>query len=173
MINLLPYKEKKIIERMTIIRMVHTTIKGVGALLFILAILLVPTLLTINSRFTLANDQIKLVQKNSMIPSDIDLTTLEQRAVAAQAKLASTPRTPPTQYIALIKEATPPGIVIRQFGTEDGLLFQVSGVSENRELLQSFIAVLQANGQVATVDNPVSNFIKNKNGEFKLSISFK
>jgi hypothetical protein len=53
------------------------------------------------------------------------------------------------------------------------ICLRVFGTAESREVLQDFINKLESNERISLVDSPVSNFIKNKNGSFKLTISFK
>lgn len=173
MINLLPYKEKKSIERVRGIRMAQAI--SIAFLILILAggVLLIPTFITINSRFAIATTQIKTLERDGSITTDVDLSTLEKRAKTIKDKLALPAVLEPTEYIDLVKASTPIGITLTRFTTDDGVLLEVFGVAQSRELLQSFIASLEKNPKVALVDSPVSNFIKNKNGTFKLTVSFK
>ncbi len=173
MINLLPYKEKKSIERVRSIRMAQAVSIALLILIITGGILLIPTFITINSRFTIATNQIKTLERDGSITTAVDLSTLETRASAIKDTLALPRVVEPTEYIDLVKDTTPNGITLTRFTTDDGLLLEVFGVAETRELLQSFIVSLEKNPKVALVDSPVSNFIKNKNGTFKLTISFK
>lgn len=173
MINLLPYKEKKSIERVRGIRIAQTITFGVIVLVVISGVLLVPTLITINSRFAIANTQMSMLQKDGVIASDLDLSTLEKGASLVREKLSAIPAVQPTVYIALVQSLVPKGVTVDRFGTDDGALLEVFGASDTRETLQGFIHSLQADPRVALVDSPVSNFIKNKNGTFKLTVSFK
>ena len=173
MINLLPYKEKKSIERIRFVRMVQAVTMALLLLIIISFVLLVPTWITINSRLNIVSNQVASLEKNGMIATSVDLASLEGRVASIKSKLAAPTQTSPTEFVNIIRALTPAGITINRFTTEDGVLLEVFGVSQNRELLQSFIAALGADSSVAMIDNPVSNFIKNKNGTFKLTISFK
>ena len=173
MINLLPYKEKKSIEKIRFVRMVQAIIIAFFLLVLISFVLFVPTWVTINSRLSIASNQISSLEREGMITSGVDLASLEKRVFSAQSKLASPLKSSPTEFINTVRALTPTGITINRFTTEDGIALEVFGISQNRELLQAFITALSANESVATIDNPVSNFIKNKNGTFKLKILFK
>lgn len=173
MINLLPYKEKKTIERIRGIRMAQAVTIAFFIVILAGGVLLIPTLITINSRFAIATTQIKTLEHDGSITTDVDLSTLDTRSRIVKEKLALPISMEPTDYIELVRSSVPLGITLTRFTTDDGVLLEVFGVAQNRELLQTFIASLEANPKVALVDSPVSNFIKNKNGTFRLTISFK
>jgi hypothetical protein len=173
MINLLPYKEKKIIKKIRQIRLVRTVIYGCIGFCIVAGILLVPTILTINSRFSLANKQVSSLEKSGAMASSIDIATLEKRAKQASLKLSIASVVEPTEYIALVKSHETSGIVINRFASTASSFLEVSGVAKDRESLQAFIILLQKDPRIALVDSPVANFIKNKNSAFTLSVSFK
>lgn len=173
MINLLPYKEKKIIERVRTLRLLQISIMGVICLALVSVVLLIPTLITINSRFNIFSKQITTLQQSGMIASAVDLASINQRAQRAQAKLSIPKEKQPTDYIDMVRSVVPRGIVVDRFVIGNDKLLEVSGIADNRELLQSFIKVLEADESIALVDSPVSNFVKSKNSEFKITISFK
>lgn len=173
MINLLPYKEKRSIEKIRTIRLVATSILGFICVVVVGVVLLIPTFITINSRFSITKKQISDLQKNSSITTDIDLVSFGKRISNIESKLSLPEKNQPTMYFDVTKSLVPSGIVINQFLTIDDNRISVSGVVDNREILQSFIKALESNEKVSSVDNPVSNFIKNKNSVFALTIAFK
>lgn len=173
MINLLPYKEKKSIEHIRTIRLLNTGIVGFIAAVIVAAALIIPTLVTINSSFSLTTKQIENLQKQNSITSDVDLASLKQRVLVANSKLATSTTVQPTEYLDIIKKLIPKGISVNQFSTSGTLGIKVSGIAENREILQSFIKILESSDKISSVDSPVSNFIKSKNSDFILTISFK
>lgn len=173
MINLLPYKEKHSIEKIRTIRLVVASILGFICVVIVGAILLVPTFITINSRYSITKKQISDLQKNSSITTDVDIASFEKKVSLISSKLSSPKKNQPTMYFDVARSLVPQGISVTQFITIDSNRITVSGVADNRESLQSFIKALEANENIASVDNPVSNFIKNKNSVFSLSISFK
>lgn len=173
MINLIPYKEKKSVERIRFVRMVQTIVMAVFILVMISFVLLIPTWITINSRLNITSEQISSLERDGMITSSFDLASMERRANEAQGKLAAAEAVSPIRNISIIQSIVPKGIIVNRLVTEDGSSLEVFGVSESRELLQEFISTLSANEAVSTIDNPVSNFVKNKNGTFKLKVLFK
>ncbi len=173
MINLLPYKEKRSIERIRNIRIAQTVISGTIILIIVCAVLLVPTLITINSRFAIATTQMTALERDGMMASDIDLTTLQTRAQTVKEKLAVETGISPTARIESIRAVAKSGITINRLTTEDGMIIEVFGVAQSREALQAFTTAINALPNIAMVDSPVSNFIKNKNGMFRVVVSFK
>ncbi len=173
MINLLPYKEKKSIEHIRMVRMTRTVFFGCTILILMAGALLVPTLITINSRFSIATNQIAILQRDGTLVSSIDLATLEKRARVASSKLAAPIVPGPTEYIALIEKDAPVGIVINRFATSDTGGLSVYGLSINRAILQSFVKTLESDSKVASVDSAVSNFVKATNSPFTITVTFK
>jgi Tfp pilus assembly protein PilN len=173
MINLLPYKEKKSIERIRSIRLVRTVVAGFIVVFVVAGALLFPTFVTINSRFSIATNQIKNLEREGAIASDIDIASLQARAQAVQAKLSIPPITEPTAYVEIVKSIAQSGITIDRFSYQETKNLEVSGVAQTREGLQSFIKNLEANEGVASVDSPVANFVKSKNSAFRINVLFK
>ncbi len=173
MINLLPYKEKKSIERIRMIRIIQAVVVGMAVLIVVSAILLIPTLITIRSRFSIASNQISALESGGSLASDVDLSVLESRAKSVRDILAIPEKPQVTDYIDIVRSIVPSSVTIERFSSENENLLEVFGTAESREILQDFINKLEAQESIALVDSPVSNFIKNKNGSFKLTISFK
>jgi Tfp pilus assembly protein PilN len=173
MINLLPYKEKKIIKKIRQIRLARTVVYGCIGFCIVAGLLLVPTILTINSRFSLTNKQVSSLEKSGAMASSVDIAALEKKAKQASLKLSIASTVEPTEYIDLVKSHETVGIVINRFASTTSAFLEVSGVARDRESLQTFISLLQKDPRIAIVDSPVANFIKNKNSVFTLSISFK
>jgi hypothetical protein len=173
MINLLPYKEKKSIEKIRGILFARTIAAGFVFVAFAAIVLLIPTIVTINSRFNIVTSQIKSLENSGSIASDVDIASLVNRAQISQSKLFIPEIVQPTQYIDLVKSIIPNGIVVDRFVVDVDKNLAVSGTAQSREILQLFIKNLEQNDKVASVDNPVSNFIKNNNSLFKITISFK
>ncbi len=173
MINLLPYKEKRSIEKIRTIRLVTTSLFGFVCIVIVGMVLLIPTFITINSRYSITKKQISDLQKASSITTDVDLNSFGNRVRGVDSKLASTLGTQPTAYVDIIKGLVPKGVLVNQFSASSAPSVSVSGVVDNRETLQSFIKVLESDGRIAAVNSPVSNFIKSKNSDFMLTITFK
>lgn len=173
MINLLPYKEKKSIERIRFIRFIKTIVAGFAGVFLIAGLLLFPTLITINSRFAIATNQIKSLENEGAIVREVDISSLENRTRVASIKLSNKTETQPTEYIESVRGVSPGGISIDRFAVTKEKTLEVSGIAKSREVLQTFIKNLEAKPEVSKVDSPVSNFIKSTNSLFILTIIFK
>jgi hypothetical protein len=173
MINLLPYKEKKSIEHIRMIRMIRTVFFGCTVLILMAGALLVPTLITVNSRFSIATNQINILQRDGTLVSSIDLAALEKRARTVSTKLAAPHVVGPTEYVAFVESDIPAGITVNRFATADTGGLSVYGVSSSRGVLQSFIKSLESDSRVASVDSAVSNFVKATNSPFTITVIFK
>jgi hypothetical protein len=173
MINLLPYKEKRSIEHVRLLRIVRTVFLGFIILIGMAGVLLVPTLLTINSRFRIATDQIASLERDGTLVSSVDLATLQKRARSVGAKLATPPASGPIEYVSVIRDTVVPGVTINRFATTEGGALAVYGTASTRSVLQSFIKVLESNTRVLAVDSSVANFVKATNSPFSITITFK
>lgn len=173
MINLLPYTEKKFIKRIRFLRVVNTVFAGIIGLFWVVALLLLPTLLTITNRFRLINAQMETLVRDEKIVSDVDSAALEKAAQVVEQKLIQTPKTTPLVYVDTITESAPRGVLITKVSLNTTTVVDVFGTSPNRESLQAFIASLEAQPSVERVDNPLSNLVKTKEGTFKITVGFK
>lgn len=146
-----------------------------GATLLVMSgiVLLFPTIVTINSRFSIATNQIESLQRDGTLVSSIDLATLQKRAQVVSQKLVASPGVQPTEHIALAQQLTPPGIDINRFATTDAGGLALYGTAATRGVLQSFIKALESDTHVALVQSDVSNFVKASNSPFTLTVSFK
>lgn len=173
MINLLPYKEKKIIERILFMRLVNTVLVGTVFILFIIAVLLMPTFIMIRNRYTLASNQITSLVQDEKIVSDADITKLEKEVQGVKQKLIQTSGKNPMIYAKVLQSSVPTGLFITQISSGKTPAVTVVGTSQNRELFQTFITTLQSDPLVDYIDNPLSNLVKTKNGDFKITVTFK
>lgn len=173
MINLLPYKEKKLVERVRFIRLIKTVCVGFIALLLVVVVLLVPTFLTIDHRYKLASDQVTMLVKNEKMVSDVDVAVFQKDVERVEQKLSQRAAVNPLDFIATVRALVPKGVEIERLSATGGMILEVYGVASSRETLQAFIDTLQTSPTVAMVDNPLSNLLKTKEGDFKVTITFK
>lgn len=173
MINLLPYKEKKSIEKIRFLRMLNSVIIAILFLIVASLLLILPTWLTINSRFSLINNELKSLEKKGMISNEIDIGSLLSRSQKAKQKLVSGGEKSNIYLINLLKSLAPKGITIDRLSLADEKSIEIFGVFASRESLQSFTSSLSRQAEVSSVDSPVSNFVKNKNGTFRLTVFLK
>ncbi|MCC7160815.1 hypothetical protein IT399_03820 [Candidatus Nomurabacteria bacterium] len=173
MINLLPYKEKKSIEKIRNIRFAQLVVLGLFFVCIAAILLLLPTFMSINYRYSLELKQMSKLEQSGMVSSDIDLPDLARRAKIAENKLSSIEVAGLTEHIDLLETLIPKGILVSRIISLESKSLEVSGVATNRDTLQKFLEILRKNQKISSVDSPVSNFIENKNSPFKISILFK
>lgn len=173
MINLIPLKQKKQIKKLQMVRMINTVLLGVILILVVGALLVLPTLFTVESRFDLTKERITVLEKEGALPSDVNIESLTSRAKKVQSKLTVKEKKTPLEYIATIESARPPLVVVQRFSISKPLLVEVFGTAPDRETLQLFVTTLKNNSSIALVDNPVSNFVITKDKSFKITVSFK
>jgi Tfp pilus assembly protein PilN len=175
MINLLPYNQKKLIERIRLIRVAAVTIGAMILLTIAGGLLFMPTLMTINSRFALAQSEIAVLEAEGVVTGERDIAALQARTATALRQFAAPLGVPPTTYIDTIRSQADGGISLSGFTRVEGLdpTMLVIGVAANREALKRFIASLQAQPNVTSVDSPITNYVKNKDSDFTITIIFK
>jgi hypothetical protein len=176
MIDILPRNQKKIIKKIRLLRMINTFIWIGIILVFIGVVLFLPTLITINSRYDIAEVQMKKLEESGAIIKAVDIASLETRTRLLLTKLGATLSVSPVDYIAFVKNMTPTTITLKGFnmGSSNAVpTLDVSGISKTRQDLQQFVDTIKANPKVALVDSPVSNFVKSTDNEFKITITFK
>lgn len=175
MINILPYKYKKNVHRLRILRIATTTIWMLILLVGVAGLLLLPLLITIDSRFAIVQKQILMLEKSGAVINPVDVVSLQSRATVLLSKLATPMPPAPTEYVALARSSDKAGVILSGFSMESGAspILELSGVASNRESLQKFIAVLEKDERVLKVESPVSNFVKSNNSPFRLRVTFK
>ena len=176
MINLLPYQEKKIVERMRVLRVINVTVFIAILLVIAAALLLLPTLVTINSRYELAQQQVSLLEKEGVVANPVDVQNLENRTKELVAKLAVPEEVSPTEYVEIITSTANASIMLTTFSfahSEEAPTLSVAGVATSREALQSYVSKLQSHESIASVDSPITNYVKNKDADFRITVVFK
>jgi hypothetical protein len=173
MINILPYKQKKLIDRLRILRVVTTTLWAVIFLVGSAMLLLVPLLVTTNSRFAITEEQIRHLEQSGIVISPVDVASIRERTNALLAKLAASLPPSPTEYVAVVRGVQGPDITISGYsmGSSEPRL-EIVGTAATREGLQRFIATLEKHQRVASVESPVSNYVKRTNSSFTITVVF-
>lgn len=173
MINLLPYKEKQLVSKIRTLRLLSSVFMAICFALIVSGLLLFPTLITTNARLVIANNQIASLQGEVGIKSAVDIKSIETRAKVVQSKLSIAVDMQPSDYIEIVRSVEQKGVTITRYVMAEPKLLEVSGSIESRESLQSFIDLLQRKQNIQSIDNPVSNFVKNGNSPFKITVLFK
>lgn len=175
MINLLPYTEKKDIERMRVVRMVIVAFVSLIVLVLILCALLMPTIFTINSRYTLWQGEITRLERAGAAVSAESMTESITRTELVQKDFVGSATLSPTDTITVARSIAPTGIKFSGFSFVAGVehTLSIQGIVTTREVLQSYVDALQKQSRVVIVDNPVTNYLKQRDNEFTLTVTFK
>ncbi len=174
MINLLPYEEKKIIKSIRKLRILTVVFWGMTILMIIALFLLLPTIFTVNSRYSIVDNQIKKLKEGGSIIDASDIENLNNRITNLDQKLNMETILSPSFYINYIKTLTPKGVIITSFDMDNkNLTLKVEGIYISRVQLQDFLEFLRSSNLIESVDSPLSNFVKNENGSFYLLIKLK
>lgn len=175
MINILPYNHKKMVDRLRTARVVTITLWAYILLVIIAGLLLLPLSVAIDSRFSFANNQIAQLEREGIAVKDVDIAALEARTKTLLEKLAAPLRPSPLVYIDIVRSHASGGISLNGYAIEagEGLVLKVAGTAASRETLQRFVAALQKEERIASVESPVSNYVKSAESPFSLTIMFK
>jgi Tfp pilus assembly protein PilN len=175
MINLLPYRERKVIERVRMLRAASSTLGALIVLTIVGGLLFLPTLMTINSRHALAEDQIALLEQEGIVASAVDIANLENRANMLVSKFAAPTGIAPIDRVITLRRLVTNGISLTGFvlDTTDQRLIQINGIAASREALQVFVGTLEEEGSISMVDSPITNYVKSKDNEFTIKVTFK
>ena len=175
MINILPYKEKKAIKRLRFFRMATVSLWAGSMLVASASLLFWPTLITVNSRFNLISGQMQKFESSGIVTKPVDVLNLEYRTKTIATKLAATVPPVPTYYIAQVKKHLISGVTLSGFTLDPATspTLTIVGTAGTREQLQAFIAELKKDAIFATVNSPVSNFVKNSQSQFTVVVTFK
>ncbi|HSE56903.1 MAG TPA: hypothetical protein VLB02_02355, partial [Candidatus Paceibacterota bacterium] len=136
-------------------------------------VLIIPSFISVNLRHRLASEQYAAIAESGSFASDEDLAATA--AAIALLKSAYAADSTFSVLAALDAIVPPPGITITNISmaSREGRSIEFSGISRDRATLQQFIAAAEVSAAVASGDHPVSNFVKNQNGEFKITVRFK
>ena len=175
MSNILPHDYKAKVWKLRALRLIIVIIFAVTSLGAAGLLLLIPTLMTVDSRYSIANSQVKRLEDAGAIADPARVSSLGARTGVLVQKLASTLAVPPSDHLAVVRERTVSGITLTGFTMTDAssLSATVSGIALNRQSLQNFVTSLANDERVAVVDSPVSNFVKNSNSQFTVVVTFK
>lgn len=175
MINLLPYKEKKMLGRIWRLRMAIVVFVACILLEGIAGLLFFPTWLLVTNRYDFFQKQIASITSQQNFFSDADLNILDHTALTLEKKLTGTIGNDPTAYVKIIQSLTPAAVVVNKYSIGDTTnpVLQILGTAKTRNDLEGFVKELQASPSVASVDSPISNYVKNVNADFSIIVTFK
>ncbi len=156
-------------------RIVTVVLWAAILMLVISALLLLPTVHTIQSRAVITNEQMARLEQSGVITKAVDVIDLQKRARVMKEKLAAQLPVPPMEYVERIRAYEDSGIKMTGYkiNSADKPILQIYGVAMTRQTLQRFIAALQADPTIQTVDSPVTNFVKSTQSSFMITVTFK
>jgi hypothetical protein len=175
MSNILPYHHKKFIHQIRVLRLATATMWSLVILVVAAGLLLVPQLVVVHSHYSIALEQIAQLERAGAVVDPVDIAALETRVAALSTKLAAPVLPVPTTYIAKVRAVTVSGVTLSGFSTDEGAAaptLKVSGTSASREALRGFVEALEKTEGVASVDSPVSNYVKSVSSPFQISVTF-
>jgi hypothetical protein len=174
MIDILPYSQKVVIKRIRTMRIITVVLWAIILLLGATALLFLPTLQTINSRYSITTAQMDHLEQSGVIIKSADVVSFERRLVVIKNKLALKTPPAPMAYVERIRTYAQ-GIELTGYtiNSADKPIVQVRGVASTRQALQQFVTALQNDTTIAVVDSPIANFVKSNQGSFTLTVTFK
>ncbi len=173
MINLLPYNKKAAIKRTLRLRVINATLVFLLFLVAVGVLLMIPSFVSVNLRYSIAKNTYTTLSEGATFANEADITAVT--ADIERLKRAYGNQDTFSVLAALDTVTIPPGITVTNIAMESTQKRSISfsGISRDRATLQQFIASLHQEDAVASVDNPVSNFVKNQNGQFTVLVQFK
>lgn len=175
--NLVPHSKTKLFRREYFIRLVTVSFILAALFFFIQCILLLPSYIYETQAVSSNTDRLSRLSADLATTEDQQVQTrlaaLQTEATHLQS-LGTAPSASATIKAVLLVPR--PGIVLSGFSftppTETAGTMQVSGVAGTREQLRSFDAALAALPFVKAADLPISNYAKESNIPFTITLSF-
>lgn len=169
MLHLLSESQKKVVRREYFYRLLILWLCFSAVLIFAVIIFLLPSYFLSVSKWKLTEERsAALAQSGSEEVKGLSDTLRETERKLSLLKNTGVPASIYGLFVSVIRDASPT-IRFYNFQYEPGKLL-VSGTSENRESLLAFQKRLKAEPIFSSVDLPVSNFVREKDIPFTISI---
>lgn len=141
----------------------------------IMFILLSPTSVFVNTKLTQIQKLSVYLGEGDMNKLNTSISALQNKVTFLDGKLANQNLPDPIGTINTVMNQVTKGIVLNTYAVSDSSqkAVTITGVSETRSDLENFTQTLRTMPGVATVDSPISNFVKNTKNEFTITIVFK
>lgn len=179
MLNLLPKEQKNVLRKEYTNRLVVVWLGAIIAVLVISLVLLAPSYFLTKVRANEATAELenaKQILAAKLPPSDV--VSAVQSAVRSADALR--PLTKPQSVFELIKifEIKPAGVTLSSISFDEATdlgpaKMIVQGRAADREKLTMFSRSLESRVEFASVDVPVSNFVREKDIYFSMTITLK
>jgi len=163
------------IRHIRTMRMINTALAGCTLLALVGLLLLLPTYEMIRTRAQALQLYTRELEANGVVISETDIALLQSRIKLLREKLTVHITYAPLTYVEVVEQHQVDGVRITGYDIEnpEKQMMQIRGFATNRQVLQQFITVLQADTRIVVVDSPITNFVKSSEGEFTLMITFK
>ncbi len=177
MINLLPAEYKDFLKKISEFRLVTTTFFFLFLLVLIAGVLLVPASILSTLKEKNLSAQLELLKKGDSAGAEQTMN----KTIADINKsvfLFTVPNTAPllsTEVLEPLFTLTPSGVAITgvSFKNDTPATLEISGIAKDRQTLDLFVKKLQTHPQFAKVDLPISNFVKDKDIDYKVTCTLK
>lgn len=176
MANLLTPEYKKNLRRRDILKIVYIYLVGVGVILILAAIFLVPSFLLAGSKRLTAKENLDLLSASISSKESAEFGELLKETNAKIEVLSEEEeRIFIHEKISDIVEAKPRDISLNSFSfrrSEGSLIAAVSGFALSRADLLSFSENLKSLEEVSAVDLPIATLANDRDVSFDISITF-
>lgn len=178
MLNILPSQQKVLVKREYIRRRVVVALSFLVFALIVSLALLSPSYFLTQVKAKIVRNELEVTKQKlyAELPSD---ETMKSLSVAVKHAEALRPLTKPVSVYELLRifESKPESIKITNiaYAKLDADMSSVTlrGMAENRESLTSFGRTLENRVEFVSVDLPVSNFVKERDIDFSMTIILK
>lgn len=178
MLNLLPSQQKIAIQKEYSARRYIVAFGFVISVLAISLALLSPSYFSTRTRAKIAGDELKFVKQaiDAELPS---AELVSELSAAVKHAEALKPLAKPVSVYELVRifEGKPKTIKISDISfsdqTGDRPVFTLRGMAQDRESLTAFGRTLESRVEFESVDLPISNFVKERDIDFSMTIALK
>lgn len=179
MLNILPQQQKNILKKEYSLRRIVVCLSFVVFALFISVTLLVPSYFSFYVRSNQA--EINLAQAKADLSTDLqndELTSELSTAIKHAVDLRPLVESTSVYDLVRLFESRPPAIKITNINfinmtADTRPIINIRGMADDRDSLRAFAAALEGRVEFENVDLPVSNFVKEKDINFSLSVGVK
>lgn len=174
MLNLLPKKAKKRIRKEYLLRLIVIFLFMSAWLVFFAGILLVPSFLVSSVKENVATERLDVLAEFNNLILDEDLQN-ESKILNTRIEVLISDKSlalAENGFLEIVVRSKPDGIYIDNISYDWGNGRAIlRGSSINREILLSFIKILESRKEFFDIDLPISNLVKDRNIPFTIKIS--
>lgn len=177
MINLIPKEQKRKMVRVFYYKLAVLFFVMLGTSMFIASVIILPSYLVASVKNNISNEKL-VAQKNEPVPLPDATTVATIKGINNQLSMIENAEKNKVDFSkniidSLLSEKIP-GIKIVEISYQNdpasGQKISIQGTAPSRDALLSFRLALEKNTAFKQVDLPISNFIKDSNIQFSLSL---